>query len=327
MSHEFESGFFGGRQPAWHGLGTVIDADVVTAAEAITLAGLDWRVEKVPVYQAGDDGPEVIPGRYGVRRDTDGRILGIVGGYWQPVQNRDAFAFCDEIVVGGGAKYHTAGSLYGGEKVWALARLDRGSRIGGLDSERIDNYLLLSNSHDGGGALVAAVTPVRVVCANTLTMALNGAARTAKLRHTTNIADRLHEAKRILGVANDHLDAFEAEAERMIATRVSDLDVRRFLDGLVPLPLDKDPDKDRTARNAQEARDAIVALFRNADNLGNVRGTAWGLYNAAVEWADWGRRVNSTSRASGPEQRFARATGVNNGVGDRTKQKALALLS
>ena len=192
MSHgimEHDQAFYGNREPAWHRLGTVIDQDVVTSGEAIRLAGLNWTVEQHPIYVHinGDNVDEYgnEPDDYteteihnkvaNVRMDT-GQALGIVTPHYQIVQNVDAFDFFDEIIGKGDAHYHTAGSLYNGRKIWALARLNRDILIGGDPDEKIDPFVALCNGHDGNTALSVYTTPIRVVCGARLHARASGSA-------------------------------------------------------------------------------------------------------------------------------------------------------
>ena len=172
MPADFESGFFGNGERAWHGLGTVIPDDVVTADRALDLAGLDWDVVPQPLYHGALTDPALhipIASHVANVRTTDGRVLGVVGDQYRIVQNRDAFAFVDDLLDTGGAKFHTAGALSGGRIVWILARLPEGIMIAG---ENIDPFILFTHAHDGTRAITVAATPIRVVCRNTLNIAL-----------------------------------------------------------------------------------------------------------------------------------------------------------
>ena len=163
MAHMIET-MFSVREKPWHGLGTIV-MEAPASAEALKLAGLDWEVVQEPVYT---DNRELIKGYKANVRSSDRRVLGVVSDRYKVVQNTDAFSFTDEL-LGKGVKYETAGSLQEGKKVWLLARLPKEYVIAG---ERISPYLVFSNTHDGSGSVKVAVTPVRVVCNNTLNLAL-----------------------------------------------------------------------------------------------------------------------------------------------------------
>ncbi|MBE5965297.1 MAG: DUF932 domain-containing protein, partial [Lachnospira sp.] len=181
------------REKPWHGLGTRVEM-AQTSEEALRLSGLDWTVLQESIYT--DDGA-VIDGYKANVRDSDRRVLGVVTDRYRIVQNSEAFAFTDEL-FGNGVRYETAGSLQEGKKVWLLARLPREYIISG---ERISPYLVFSNTHDGSGAVKVAVTPIRVVCNNTLNLALSTAKRSWSMVHTGDIKGKIQEAKDTLFLA------------------------------------------------------------------------------------------------------------------------------
>ena len=159
-----------GEKP-WHGEGTKLE-NVATSAEAIEAAGLDWKVEKRGLYFAQTDGTtQLIPGKYATVRTDNQVALGIVGKVYTPLQNKEAFSFFDSIVGVKEAMYHTAGSLGKGERVWILAKLPGYIKV--TEDDVVEKYLLLANSHDGSSAVEMLFTPVRVVCQNTLNLAIS----------------------------------------------------------------------------------------------------------------------------------------------------------
>ena len=180
---------FSVREKPWHGLGKIV-MEAPTSKDALQLAGLDWNVVQEPIYT---EFKEVVEGYKANVRDSDRKVLGVVSDRYKVVQNADAFSFTDEL-LGKGVRYETAGSLQEGKKVWLLARLPREYIIGG---ERISPYLVFSNTHDGSGSVKVAITPVRVVCNNTLNLALSTANRSFSMIHTGNIQDKIQEASNI----------------------------------------------------------------------------------------------------------------------------------
>ena len=163
MAANIESMFYV-RETPWHGLGTKV-MEAPTSKRALELAGLDWKVVQEPIYTENN---ELIEGYKANVRDVDRKTLGVVTDRYKIIQNEEAFAFTDEL-LGEGVRYETSGSLQGGKKVWILARMPQEYIISG---ERISPYLLFSNTHDGSGAIKVALTPIRVVCNNTLNLAL-----------------------------------------------------------------------------------------------------------------------------------------------------------
>ena len=177
MSANVESMFYTGREVPWHGQGVSVES-APTSADAIRLAGLDWNVVQEDVYA---DGVKAAGWRANIR-DTDRKILGIVSDRYRIVQNGEAFAFTDDL-IGGEVRYETAGSLRDGRTVWLLARLPDREIVG----DKTETYLCFTNNHDGTGAIRACMTPVRVVCNNTLNLALSTARRSWSVKHTGNI--------------------------------------------------------------------------------------------------------------------------------------------
>ncbi len=157
------------RETPWHGLGTKV-MEAPGSKEALTLAGLDWNVLQEPVYTVEGS---AIEGYKANIRDTDRKVLGVVTGRYKVVQNHEAFAFTDGLLKEG-VRYETAGSLQGGRRIWLLAHMPHDYIIAG---ERFDPYFLFSSTHDGSGAVKVALTPIRVVCQNTLNLALSTAKR------------------------------------------------------------------------------------------------------------------------------------------------------
>ena len=175
--------------PAWHHEGTVLDTkgkEGITVPVALKESGLDWTVKKVPVYAYGlndtdDEGnpvdgstPIVVDDRFGVQRSTDGKVFGVVGKTWQPVQNQDGFKLVEDFLGVGNAWIEAAGALDGGKKVWILAHMAENLHIAG---EPISQYVLFTNGHDGRSSVAAAMTNVRVVCQNTLSLAIRSGSR------------------------------------------------------------------------------------------------------------------------------------------------------
>ena len=230
MAHMIET-MFSVREKPWHGLGTIV-MEAPASAEALKLAGRDWQVVQEPVYT---DNRELIKGYKANVRSSDRRVLGVVSDRYKVVQNTDAFSFTDEL-LGKGVKYETAGSLQEGKKVWLLARLPKEYVIAG---ERISSYLVFSNTHDGSGSVKVAVTPVRVVCNNTLNLALETAKRSFSMIHTGNIHDKIQEAKDTLFMAENYMDNLGIEFEQLRRQKMTDAQVKEYIELL--LPMEKEP--------------------------------------------------------------------------------------
>ena len=190
MSANVET-MFSVRVKPWHGIGTIVE-ECPNSIEAIQLAGLDWKVEQRDVCT--DNGFPISGYKVNIR-DSDQSILGVVRDRYQVVQNEEAFAFTDEL-LGEGVRYETAGSLQNGKRTFILARLPQRFIIAG---DEITPYFVIMNSHDASCSIKAAMTPVRVVCQNTLNLAFRTAKRTWMTKHTSNIMERMKRKRKISG--------------------------------------------------------------------------------------------------------------------------------
>lgn len=312
MSHEFESGVFANR-PAWHGLGVVhMEAEhgKLYADEALRKGGLDWRVFKEPVVRKG----EPVAGKFYTVRDRDDAVLGIVGPSWEPVQNEDGFRFLDELVDADALEIETAISLKGGRKVAILARRPDDVLIAG---EKVVPYVAFLNGHDGATSAQMFTTPVRMVCANTVNMALAGASAFYRMRHTRSVHAKLADAREALQVSFEYTDELARLGEWMAETRISDREFDRFLASLVPV--DEDASK-ATVTRADARREEIREVYAAADNLGNIRGTRWGAFNAVAEWTDHRKGYRDANR------RFE-AIVLQNDPRQRLDQRAFEILT
>lgn len=264
MSANVET-MFSVREKPWHGLGVIIQ-DAPDSASALKLAGLDWTVKQVPVLYEG----QATGHQFNVR-ESDNKVLGVVGGRYRPVQNADAFAFTDEL-VGGDVRYETAGSLAEGKRVWMLAKMPDTVVL----DDVVEPFLCLTNGHDGFSSLKVCMTPVRVVCQNTLNMALSGARRTWTVRHSGNIEAKIAEAQHTLGLAQAYMDKFAEEAQELYQIKVSPVQFKKLTETLFPIT-------DEMSRRKEESQWTLQQQLKEAwemDDLGNIKGTGWGFINA-----------------------------------------------
>ena len=270
MSAEVETMMYVREKP-WHGLGTEV-AEAPTSADALRFAGLDWKVEQEPVCNVRGG---VIPGYKANVRDRDGSVLGIVGKRYKVVQNEDAFKFTDGL-IGGEVRYETAGSLRGGRQIWLLAKMGT-CRIAG---DEVEPYLCFTNAHDGSSGVKVCMTPIRVVCNNTLNLALNSAKRSWTMRHTESIHERLDEARDCLFKANKYMGDLAAYAENAAEIRLWDSDVKAILNELFPVT---EKSTEREKANAEKCKDEFMVCYF-APDIVKFRGTAWGFINAASDF-------------------------------------------
>lgn len=244
------------RETPWHGQGVRVE-EAPTSADAIRLAGLDWTVSSREMFLA--DGTRV-EGNYMNVRDTDERQLGVVGDRYKIVQNSDAFEFTDAL-LGEGVKYETAGSLQDGKVIWLLAKLPNKFEILG---DKVDPYVVFTNTHDGSGAVKIAMTPVRVVCNNTLNMALKSAKRTWSARHTGSIENKLNDAMQTLELASEYMDAQKNLFEDLYKIKTPDSKIIQFVDALVPVT---NKMTSRQLDNVQKIRSDILYRYNDAPDL------------------------------------------------------------
>ena len=227
-------------EKAWHGLGQYV-SEAMTSEQAIELGGLNYTVEKRPLYAPGWAGTMVeAEGHYGnVRTDTND-ILGIVKGRYRIVQNKDAFGFFDTIIDKGEAIFETAGALGKGERIFVTAKLPEDMLVRG---ERVEKYIMLTNSHDGTSTIIAGFTPIRVVCNNTLTAALKKLDNKVSISHTASAESRLKEASRVMGIASKYMDEVNMTFESMTTRKLSDLEMKYFIEDYIHALEDAYPSK------------------------------------------------------------------------------------
>lgn len=310
---------FSVRVTPWHGLGAVLDRPPASVGEAIEASGLGWSVNKLPIaIHRGGPPPdwarhssEAIPGYYATVREDTEEVLGIVGERYRIVQNHEAFSFIDQL-LGSAINFETAGSLHGGRRVWVLATLPEHVEVGG---DPVRPYVLLMNSHDGSTAVVAATTPIRVVCQNTLNWGLQNARQKFSIRHTEAVTQRVHEARRVLELSIDYYEQFKRFGDELASERCTERQLQAVLEELYPNGTG-DSISGRTRRSRQQTKDRIAELFLHGDTQGNAPGSKWAAVNAIVEYGDWLRPLRSGS------QRFARV--LDDGAG---KTRALQLVA
>ena len=336
MAHELfinESGdasmMYVGQLP-WHGLGQSLDAPP-TAEEAIQAARLDWEVVKTPLFyhlELGKVG--VVPGHYalvpgkGWVNPGERPVFGVVSDQYQVLQNRDAFAFFDPIVEDGLATYETAGALGKGERVWVLAKMRDEIILPGDDV--VGKYLLLSNSHDGKSSVQVKFTPVRVVCNNTLTMALDTAEQ-VRVEHTPYMHERLENAQALMKHIAATYRSIEASFHAMLKTKLADENADAYFDTLFPDPAAAQPTtadaalrREALLKRARRDRAIVKELYLTGRH--NTRPpmwkTLWAAYNSVTEYVD--QYVNSRGvRERSPGYRLNSAWF---GAGARTKVQA-----
>jgi phage/plasmid-like protein (TIGR03299 family) len=294
-----EYSFFSVKERAWHGLGKIVE-QYPTSAEAIKFAGLDYFVEKRPLFtydtenHTGDPDndiliPEIeVPNYFAtIRTDTE-QVLGVVGKDYEVVQNVNAFEFFDAIVGGGdGILYETAGALGKGERIFITAKLPGYIRVGKDDF--IEQYLFLTTSHDGFGSITAAFTPIRIVCNNTLNAALANHSGAIKIRHTASANERLKQAHTLMGISSNLGAELQGLFNNWSQIRITDTEVKKLIqvamapnkEVLKNLELGKDDELSTTYTNMVD-KVYEYALSSPTQQMETTAGTVFGAYNAVT---------------------------------------------
>lgn len=272
------------REKPWHGLGVCV-SEALSSKEALSAAGLDWKVLQEEVYTE-----KKIPviGYKANIRDCDEKILGIVTDRYKVVQNEEAFAFTDKLLKEG-VRYETAGSLQEGKKTWLLARLPREYIITG---DRITPYLLFSNSHDGSASIKVAMTPIRVVCQNTLNLALATAKRSWSTIHTGNINDKMEEARQTLFTAENYMTRLGKEIEELHKIAITDNKLIQYIGLLLPI---EEGMSELQKRNMHKLQTDIKARYFDAPDLQDVGKNAYRFINAVSDFATHVKPLRATA--------------------------------
>jgi phage/plasmid-like protein (TIGR03299 family) len=311
MAHELEidsvtgkATFASFREPAWHGLGTVFEEEVNTT-KMLELASLnDWnvRLEEVPLPEGfSSDKTNYFVARTNPFDKTQTDVLGVVGERYRTLQNEELFSFGDNILDGGG-RWETAGSIKGGRQVFGAIALERETIIDEKGvGDKVKTYLLVNTSHDGSVAIQASITPVRVVCANTLNLALGGGVgrnrgvkQSFKIRHTQTAEGKVQAAREALGLANAYMDEFDKLAQEMIQQEITNDKFQDILRMAYPMP-EKDA---KGALSKWQTKLEIIEDIYTGEFNHTIAGTAWGAFNAMTERLDWYRMARKGNNES-----------------------------
>jgi phage/plasmid-like protein (TIGR03299 family) len=323
MAYNVENGL------PWHSLGQPL-VGRKGKAEMKEAAQLDWDVIKTPLLTYGIAGTPSgqalypVPGRMAINRvHADGTFspLATVGETYVPIQNEELFDFADALFeTDGSIVFETAGALNGGRVVFVLAALPENAiTIDGDPQGKVMPYLILSTGHDGLRAFSAAPTPVRVVCQNTLNMAMAGARDIYTIRHTVRAPDYLQEARNALKVNIEQLETLRKVSAQLMKRRMTINDIWAATEKLIP-SLAETPEK---ATKAIKQREALVSLYQNSTNLDGVPFTAYRFVQAAAEYADHVKEYRATKRGTSED---ARALAILGGVSLDLKNEALKLV-
>jgi len=290
MSAEVETMPYQGATP-WHGLGHRVSGSM-TPAQMLKVAGIDWTVskQKLSIHDGQHKG-KVVPDRYAIVRDTDGRFLTMVGKAYKPIQNADAMDFFRKFVEAGHMEMETAGSLRNGQYIWALAKLGANFKVGRND--RVEGYLLMACPHVFGKALIYQFTGIRAVCMNTFTLALGAHLRGGKsafrISHSVVFNDDMKvKAEQALGLAKEQLDEFRQVAEILTKKKVKENTADTFFNNVIGF----NAVKQQKRQDEGKAIPRLIERFKHAQDvapgsqLETAKGTYWGLFNAVTYVVD-----------------------------------------
>jgi phage/plasmid-like protein (TIGR03299 family) len=264
----------------WHGLGTKVPNDLSTD-DFLKEAQLDWQVQKIPSF-VNLSGEPKRTGSFSLVRSSDNKILAPhVGEGWNPVQNKEAFDFFSEYVEAGDMEMHTAGSLQDGKIVWALAKIKQGFEL--FKGDEVENYMLFSNPHKFGKAIDIRMTPIRVVCNNTLTLSLSQKSdKMVTLSHRKEFNPEM--VKEQLGIAREKLENYKTMAEFLGSKRYTTERLVEYLETIYPSKIkkeDRDP-KVPTTVNAKRA----FELIETQPGANYAKGSWWQAFNAVTYSTD-----------------------------------------
>jgi len=300
-----------GEKP-WHGLGQKLDKPA-TAEEAITAANLNWNVTQEDVLINNSGTLAKVPSYKAVVREDNRKVLSIMKETYKPVQNIEAFAFFDSVVGTGQAIYDTAGSIFEGRKIFLVAKLPE--ELKATDSDKIEQYLTLMNSHDGSSALRMYFSPVRVVCNNTLNASIRTANESISIYHRGSIENKIIEAQQALGLARRWFADFQDIVNRFVQKKLDS----QMVEGLINSILEVTPNENGETSNYKKKQiETILNNYYNdpKNNLNGIIGSAWSLYNAVTQYADH----QNSSVIKSADNRF---NSIISGTSAQLKQNAM----
>ena len=276
------------RLAPWDGVGMNVHG-AFSSKEVMQRAGLDWSVSSRKLYLS-DGSP--VPGVKANIRSTDNKVLGIVWPDYKIVQNAEAFSFMDQV-LGEGVTYETAGALKGGRRVWVLAHIPGEYRF---VEDKADPYILFSTTHNGSGAIKVCLTPIRVVCMNTLNLAIKTATRSWSIVHKGLMDQKIANAKNTLIASKEYMGALCDEMVNLNEIKLTDTQVYDYVKKLIPMPLDP---SEVTRRNVSSKRTELMDRYELAPDLAHVDRSAYRFVNAVSDFATHSTPLRARSNYRG----------------------------
>ena len=269
-------------EPAWHGKGIILP-EKMDSKTAIEQALLNFTVGKIPAkIEIPGKGLVEIPGKFGTYRTDTGVPFGVVGSRYEIVQNVDAFEFFDAIVGKGEAIYETAGALYDGQVIFITAKLPDYIKVG---KDLIEKYIFLCSSHDGSGSIIAAFSPTRIVCSNTMAIALGNMTNKVSIRHTKDAKLKLQQAHRIMGISNKLSIELNGIFNQMAKKPIIDKELKKLIETIILPPAREEMTAEEKAKISTRSRNKVndimaYALGHPTQQTDSTRGTVYGFVNA-----------------------------------------------
>jgi phage/plasmid-like protein (TIGR03299 family) len=274
-------------EPAWHGLGTPV-MEAKTSDEVLKICQADWNVIQKPLFIEVNGQYIKLEDNVANMRDVDNKILGVVGNRYKILQNSEAFNFTDAL-IGEGATYESAGVLQGGKRIWILARLPETKIL----SDDIVPYIVFTTAHDGTGGVKVAMTPIRVVCQNTLTLALTGAKRIWTARHTETITGKIEEAQKTLGLASAYMETLNETAELLQEQKINKDMLEEFMETIFPLP----EEEGLKYNNVLRMRNTFGTIYNDKMDLHKFGDSGWKVMGAMSDFITHVEPLRNTSKA------------------------------
>lgn len=291
MPDEVETMFYVGRTP-WHGKGVeVAEEDTFDIKKCLQASGLDWPVNIYPCYARVEYGGYLEIPSFATVRELDNTLLGVVGTRYTPLQNIDAFSIFQPFLDTEMVRLHTAGSLFNGKRVWILAKIGL-NPIEIVKHDYIERYILLSHSHDGSLKINFGFTPIRVVCANTLAMALSDKlSKILRIKHTKNAMATLEVARETINIFNNEFETTAAQYKYLASRQINKNDLEKYIKTVFEVK--EEPLSTRMSNIVNKVME--YSFTSPGNNLSAVSGTRWAAYNAVTYYLnyDYGRTDDS----------------------------------
>jgi len=267
-----ESPVYPVRDLPWEGISTSVRG-ITHIDAALDTAGLNWKVVQVPVWVEG----HILKHRVANIREDTREFIEVVSNRYTPFQNRQAYAFLEGAVSTGAMELENAGE-FGYDSVFIQARVGKDLNVLG---DAISPYALIKNSHDGSSGVKVCFTPTRVICKNTLALALKTAPRVWQAKHLRTIEDRMEELQKMMQMALDYTNGIPEVAEKMNSINIGEKEIAEVLKKMFPL---KKEAGERAAGTVRDAVREIMMIYMGTPDLKRFNGTAWGFYNATADY-------------------------------------------